>query len=123
MWKALFFFCLATIALHSSVQEMSLEEKVGQLLIVHFSGKEANEEARIFIEELGVGGVIYYEWANGLDSPEQVQTLSNGLQQLAKIPLFISADQEGGRVARLKKGFTVFPGNGILGRIDDPRLS
>lgn len=123
MWKALFFFCLATVSLYPSLKEMSLEQKVGQLLIVHFPGKEVNEEARILVQEVGVGGIIYYEWANGLESPQQVQNLSNGLQKQAEIPLFISADQEGGRVARLKAGFTVFPGNGALGRIDDPRLS
>jgi beta-N-acetylhexosaminidase len=123
MWKTLFFFCLAAVSLYPSLKEMSLEEKVGQLLIAHFPGKEVNEEARILVQEIGVGGIIYYEWANGLDAPQQVQNLSNGLQTLAEIPLFISADQEGGRVARLKAGFTVFPGNGALGRIDDPGLT
>ncbi|MBN9376877.1 MAG: glycoside hydrolase family 3 protein [Chlamydiales bacterium] len=97
-------------------KELTLEEKVGQLLIVHFNGDRVNGDAELLVQKLGVGGVIYYNWANGLNSPLQVRELSQGLQDLAKntrlsIPLFITTDQEGGRVSRLTHGFTVFPGN------------
>lgn len=104
-----------------TVSDLSLEEKVGQLLFVHFNGTIANQEAQDLIQELGVGGIIYYNWANELSSPEKVQNLSRSLQQLAQknrnsIPLFIAVDQEGGRVNRLNEGFTVFPGNYALGK-------
>ena len=103
-----------------SLKEMNLEEKVGQLLMVHFNGEEANEDAKILVQNVKVGGFIYYNWANGLSSPEQVFELSKGLQRLTKqnrvpIPLFVAVDQEGGIVARLSKGFTIFPGNLALG--------
>jgi beta-N-acetylhexosaminidase len=109
-------------------QTMSLEEKVGQLLMVHFHGEFANEDARSLIQDAKVGGIIYYNWSNGLSSPEQVQALSAGLQKLAResrasIPLFIAVDQEGGVVARLNNGFTVFPGNKALGMTGDPNLA
>ena len=100
---------------------LSLEEKVGQLLMVHFHGEEANEEtARRLIQELHVGGIIYYNWANGLHSPPQVARLSQGLQKMAAgtpraIPLLIAVDQEGGVVNRLKNGFTLFPSNYAVG--------
>src|SRR5438105_1587039 len=81
-----------------SPQELSLEEKVGQVFLVHFQGEEVNEEAISFIQELYVGGFIYYNWSNGLTSPFQVKTLSEGLQSVAKIPLLIAIDQEGGIV-------------------------
>lgn len=118
MLKSVLLLCFAIVYLNA---EMTLEEKVGQLLIAHFSGKVINEDARILVQEVGVGGIIYYEWANGLESPEQVQNLSQGLQRLACIPLFISIDQEGGRVTRLKSGFTVFPSNEVLGHTGDPQ--
>ena len=107
---------------------LTLEEKIGQLLMVHFRGEVANEEAKILIQDVKVGGIIYYIWANGLDSPEQVRDLSNGLQSLAMqnsppIPLLIATDQEGGRCTRLKEGFTVFPGNGALGDTQDASLA
>ena len=89
--------------------------------MVHFHGHEANEEARRLIQEVHVGGIIYYHWANDLNHPFQVQKLSQGLQLLAQaashaIPVLIAIDQEGGRVCRLKQGFTVFPGNYALGQ-------
>ncbi len=108
--------------------ELTLEQKVGQLLMVHFNGEELNEEARSLIQKGQIGGVIYYNWANGLTSPSQVQNLSNALQRFAKehpphIPLFIATDQEGGVVARLEKGFTLFPGNKVLGLTKKPELT
>jgi beta-N-acetylhexosaminidase len=105
------------------IEKMTLEEKVGQLLVVSFRGEEANEEARVLIQEVKVGGIVYYTWANGLHSPEQVKALSAGLQQLAEIPLFIAADQEGGVVSRFQSGFTTFPGNGALGETGEPALA
>ena len=111
-----------------NLDEMSLEEKVGQLLMVHFHGEVANEDAKILIQETKVGGIIYYNWSNGLSSPEQVHTLSSGLQKLAResrtsIPLLIAADQEGGLVVRLTRGFTIFPGNKALGMTGESRLA
>lgn len=111
-----------------SANELTLEEKVGQLLVAHFRGEEANEEARVLIQEVYVGAIIYYTWANGLHSPKQVKHLSLGLQKLAQanrlaIPLFIAVDQEGGVVARPTKEFTIFPGNMALGMAGSPKLA
>ncbi|MDR2539854.1 MAG: beta-N-acetylhexosaminidase [Chlamydiales bacterium] len=103
--------------------EMSLEEKVGQLLMVHFHGEEAHQEAKTLIQDLHVGGVIYYNWCNGLVSASQISHLSTGLQKLAKTPLFIAVDQEGGLVNRLKQGFTLFPGNLALAKTRQPELA
>ncbi len=110
-----------------SLNEMTLEEKVGQLLMVHFRGEDVNEEAKTLVQKVHIGGVIYYNWANGLNSPDQIRHLSLNLQELAKenrfpIPLLIAVDQEGGVVNRLSKGFTIFPGNKALGMTGDPKL-
>lgn len=104
---------------------MSLEEKVGQVLMPHFHGKEANAEAKRLIQEAYVGGILYYDWANGLENPEQVRALSQGLQALAQqtphaLPLLIAIDQEGGRVSRLKEGFTLLPSPYLLSQQKDP---
>ncbi|MES2198558.1 MAG: glycoside hydrolase family 3 protein [Chlamydiota bacterium] len=129
MLKAILPLYLSPIlCLTSPLEEMTLEEKVGQLFIVCFKGEEANEDAKILVQEIRVGGIIYYDWANGLHSPEQVLSLSLGLQKLTlvnpnPIPLLLAADQEGGLVARLRKGFSAFPGNKALGMTSDPSLS
>ncbi len=96
--------------------------------MVHFHGEKVNEDAKTLIQDMKIGSVIYYNWANGLHSPQQVFTLSSDLQNLAKntrlsIPLLIAADQEGGIVARLQSGFTRFPGNRALGETKDPQLA
>ncbi len=112
----------------SHLEEMTVEEKVGQLMLVHFHGEKGNEDAKRLIQEVHVGGIIYYNWANGLHSPKQVLELSSDLQMLGSqnripIPLLIAVDQEGGRVARLTKGFTLSPGNGALGMTGDVKLA
>jgi len=122
------FFSASIFSFPSSSQELTLEEKVGQLIMAHIHAQELNAEAERYIHELGIGGVIYYNWSNGLNSPEQVRTLSQGLQKLASasahaIPLLIATDQEGGIVARLKSGFTEFPGNKALGMSRQPQLA
>jgi len=115
---ALFFLPLCAFGL-------SIEEKIGQLLLCHFHGPTSNEEAFKLIHEAHVGGFIYYPWANELSSFEQVQELSLSLQKMnpQSLPLFLAIDQEGGCVSRLTKGFTLFPGQGALGVINDPSLT
>lgn len=107
-----------------SVLDLTIEEKVGQLIIAHFSGEHANEESKRLVQEIKVGGIIYYNWSNGLASPEQIKKLSDSLQNLTRqnrvsIPLFISIDQEGGLVSHLNEGFTIFPGNRALAMAGD----
>lgn len=108
-------------------QSFTLEEKVGQILMVHFHGEIANDDAKTLIHDTKIGGVIYYNWSNGLHSPSQVKLLSESLQELAlnnriPVPLFIATDQEGGRVTRLKYGFTEFPSNKALAKGEDISL-
>ena len=111
-----------------NVEMMTLEEKIGQLLMVHFNGETVNDEAERLVQKIYVGGFIYYNWSNGLNSPEQVLSLSSNLQKLTDqnpipIPLLIAVDQEGGVVARLTRGFTIFPGNKALGMTSNDALA
>jgi len=81
------------------LSEMTLEEKVGQLFIFGFWGKEPDYYITKMIKERYIGGVILLGY--NIDSEEQVIKLTSSLQALSKIPLFISVDQEGGEVARI----------------------
>lgn len=107
-----------------SSSSLSLEEKIGQMMMVHFNGETVNSTAESLIAEEHVGGIILFNWSNGLTSPEQVRTLTTGLQHVAgstahATPLLIAIDQEGGVVTRLIRGFTFFPGNRALARTMD----
>lgn len=121
MKKLLFLLIpLLVLCCSFSISPLSLEEKVGQLLIVSFEGERVNDEAIHLVRQLKVGGIVYYNWANGLTSPSQVKQLSEDLQHLShEIPLLIAIDQEGGSVSRLKDGFTQMPANAELGKKED----
>ena len=108
------------------VARMSIEEKVGQLIVVGFDGTTVNSTIRANISQRFVGGVALF--ARNIQSPQQAARLTNDLQQLAQetkhqIPLFMATDQEGGRVSRLKKGATVFSGNMALGATRSGKLA
>lgn len=108
------------------LHEMTLQEKVGQLLMVGFIGTtEVPEGMQELVRERNLGGAIYF--SRNVKSAEQLADLSQQLQNLAKessagLPLFISIDQEGGIVSRMPNTATVFPGNMALGAVNDPDL-
>ena len=80
---------------------MTIEEKVGQLLVAGFYETQAGEEARRYIQDCHVGGLILY--GRNVESARQLTDLTNGLKALAGdgVPLFLSTDQEGGVVERM----------------------
>ncbi|MEE6131584.1 glycoside hydrolase family 3 protein [Priestia sp. GS2] len=107
------------------VSEMTLEEKVGQMLMPDFRNwkkqgektavgfTEMNDEVGSIIKKYHLGGVILF--AENVVDTEQTVRLVNGLQNASEdIPLLITIDQEGGIVTRLQSG-TNLPGNMALG--------
>ncbi len=91
-----------------------------------FSGARPSSYIKRLIAEYGLGGVVVF--GGNVDKPQQVARLCEELQQLAinspsGMPLFISIDQEGGRVARLKEGFTALPGMATLGATGSGQLA
>jgi len=101
------------------VGRMTLEEKIGQMLMVSFRKwqdrdvTEINSEIAAIIKKYRLGGAILF-WEN-LAGTGQAAGLVDQLQKASgDIPLFIAVDQEGGRVVRLQTG-TVMPGNMALG--------
>lgn len=114
-----FFLSLCTTWLQA---ELNLEEKVGQIFLGFFHGEAINASTKDFLQRTHLGNVVYYQWANGLTSPEQVAALSDQLQQMMPIRPFIAIDQEGGRVARLRSGFTHFESNLAMASFEDPSL-
>jgi beta-N-acetylhexosaminidase len=101
---------------------MTSREKIGQLFMVGFLGTSVTPDLASFIKEYKPGGIILF--SRNLESVEQVVDLTNGLQACSPhAPLLISIDQEGGRVSRLPKGFTIFPPCDLLGRSGSTELA
>lgn len=61
-----------------------------------------------------VGGVILF--SRNIESPQQVRALTDHMRQI-RPEILIAVDQEGGRVQRLKQGFTRLPAMGRLGEL------
>ena len=105
------------------VEKMTLQEKVGQLMVVGFQSSEVDDHIRTMIKDYHVGGVILFD--RNMETPEQVASLNNQLQGLAKeneyqIPLLLSVDQEGGQIVRMKDQVSPIPSQATLGKQGDP---
>ncbi len=94
---------------------MSLKDRVGQMLMGGFDGLTAPDYFLEWLAEGRLGGAILF--ARNVESPEQVAALTQQLQDAAKYPLLIGIDQEGGTVARLRRGFSQSPGAMALSSI------
>jgi beta-N-acetylhexosaminidase len=95
---------------------------VGQLAIAGFAGASIPQELRSLAKEFDLGGVILF--ARNVVEPEQVAEIAREVKSLTQeLPLWVSVDQEGGRVARLKAPFTEWPAMHTLGRSGDETLA
>jgi beta-N-acetylhexosaminidase len=116
------------------VASYTLEQKIGQMLMVGFRGGTAAAGTRVAedIARYHLGGV----WLVDNDTPmglsygnivsfDQVRMLTADLQAAARIPLSIAIDAEGGSVIRLKEryGFPPTLAAEFLGELDDPDLT
>ena len=100
----------------------SIRRDIGQLLIASFPAATIPAELRSLAREFQLGGVILF--ARNIEAPEQVAELAQDVQALAsELPVWVSVDQEGGRVARLRAPFTEWPPMAVLGRSGDAALA
>jgi len=97
-------------------------DQIGQLFMIGFDGTTVSSDLAALITEYKPGGVILF--ARNLESVPQIIDLTNHLQRCSPhSPLLISIDQEGGRVSRLPKEFTIFPPCEVLGRCRSSELA
>lgn len=124
-----FLSLLITLSLSSqcfanAIQTPSLRDKIGQMLLIGFDGKQINAQSEIvkIIEKDNIGGVILFDYNQqtktfdkNIESPSQVKQLNHDLQYITQqanlkhhrpnLPLLISVDYEGGLVTRLSKKY------------------
>ena len=99
-----------------------LRRQIGQLAFLGFQGKTIPPELRALAREFDIGGVVLF--ARNVEGPEQVAELAYDARCLGTgMPLWVSVDQEGGRVARMRRPFTEWPAMAALGRANDPALA
>lgn len=80
------------------VNNMTVEELVGQLFLVRYPGTEqALEDAQTY----HIGGYVLFGSDTKNQTPSGLKAEMDALQQAAKIPLIIAVDEEGGSVTRV----------------------
>jgi beta-N-acetylhexosaminidase len=132
--------------IRATMARMTLQEKVGQMFVseVYGSGATTASAADVTanhglygsdvdngaeaLAKYHLGGVIYFTWSDNLADPQQIASLSNGLQQAALqdpdgVPLQISTDQEGGSVTRIASPLAYSPGNMAIGATFNPKVA
>lgn len=121
--------------IEEKISHMTLDEKIGQMLMLEFRNwedengelkevTELNDDIKNAIKKYRIGGVILF--AENVRDTEQTTKLTHNIQKTAiengLDPLLISIDQEGGIVVRLGTG-TSLPGNMALGATKDKKLA
>lgn len=109
------------------MDSLTLEEKVGQLLLLGFGGSKMDQTIEAFIEDMLPGGLALF--GRNIQAPLQTLKLIRDIRShdpaahLGGIPMFIAVDQEGGTVVRLKKHATILPSAMALGAVHDVDLA
>lgn len=112
------------------MKDMSISDMIYQMMFVTPEAitnvgtvVRAGETTKKALEKYPVGGIVYF--AQNFESREQTSEMISKTQEFSKIPLFISVDEEGGRVARLGSnpamGTTKQPPMKLIGESKDPK--
>ena len=107
-------------AIQKEIDNMTLDEKIGQMITVGIDGYTINDKTKELIQDKKVGGVILFK--NNVSDSNQLLELINNIKDINstnKTPIFISVDQEGGRVNRLPKEIKQLPSSEVIGKKND----
>lgn len=106
------------------IKELSIEEKIGQMIIIGMDSNYITERIETMIKKYKIGGVILYR--KNFSTYEEMLKLIKNLKELNKenkIPLFIAIDQEGGRVNRMPKEIKNLPSANQIATIGGEMLT
>jgi beta-N-acetylhexosaminidase len=103
------------------VRQMSLDEKIGQMIMVGVPGSQISVGSREILKKYHPGGIILFgfNFSKREKTIQFIDNLQKASMEYTGIPLFVATDQEGGRVRRITDGVTQFPGNMAFGIVDD----
>ncbi len=102
--------------------KMTLDQKLGQMLMVRFNGTNYGSALNAMITQYHVGSVIEYSPTN-IANTSQLSELNKQIQQGADLPMIISIDQEGGDVDRLQKLDGSQPSAATIGATNNPNTA
>src|SRR5262245_11889347 len=91
---------------------LTLDQKVGQLFVLGFTGSYPDSDARALLDAIQPGGFLLYQ--RNIENFEQIYDLTNHLRETSLISPLLAVDHEGGRVDRLKHIFSLMPSTAEL---------
>lgn len=103
-----------------NIEELSVEEKVGQMLMIGLDTPNAIDIVDDLILKYKIGGILLYK--KNYKSYEELVQLINYIKKINtanKVPMFIAIDQEGGRVNRMPKDLENLPSASNLANISE----
>lgn len=111
-------------SLQEQLDSLTLEQKIGQLFIVGVEGTALTAQEHVFLDEYAVGGFIFYK-PNITSTQQTIQLINETKKRNVNnpVPLWLSVDEEGGRVTRLPEEVTKAPSQQIIGALEDEELS
>ena len=102
------------------IKNMTLDEKLGQMMIVQFTGPTDSPDLNTMITHYHIGAVLLF-YANGnIVSKPQLKDLIYHMQSDSTLPLTVATDQEGGYVNRLLYLNGPRPSQASIGASNDP---
>ncbi len=118
------------------LEEMTVEEKVGQMCVPILQSDKITDDIRRAIEEYKIGVIRYCPDAefdnasvivgkpNKYFQPDETARFINELQRMSKLPLIISVDQEGGTRSDINRcNAMVYASHMCFGVADDEQLT
>lgn len=107
------------------ISKMSMDEKIGQLFIVGFQGTVPDDKLVELIGQKHIGGVILFK--RNIKDPKQLVSLNNSIKEINsksnKVPLFVSVDEEGGRISRMPGQLKQLPSAKSIGEINSSEIN
>jgi beta-N-acetylhexosaminidase len=94
-------------SLLDSITTLSLPQKIGQLFFIGIPGPVIDENTRKLVDKISPGGICLF--ARNIKNAQQTRALLDALRASLSIEPFLSIDQEGGLVDRLKRIITPMP--------------
>lgn len=82
---------------YNKLKELTLDEKIGQLLLVRYPDSNQKE----VLKNYGFAGYIFFEKDFRNKTKTEVVSMMNALQGVSKIPIITATDEEGGNVVRV----------------------
>jgi beta-N-acetylhexosaminidase len=91
----------------NNLLSLPLEQKIGQLFFIGIPGPQIDASTRRILEEISPGGICLF--ARNILELEQTRLLIESIREKLPVEPFLSIDQEGGLVDRLRRLITPMP--------------